>query len=123
MRRLLLPLALLVATPAHADQLAGNWRVSGAVIGHAFVLDCSFASAGGGTCTETGTGDKLGHAGKVHVLTRTTLTGNHAGWSYPVSVFLMHFEMTFTGTLTGNQISGAASAAGRQGTFTAIRTR
>jgi hypothetical protein len=114
---LLLPLALL-ATPAHADPLTGNWRVAGNVSGNAFVVNCSF-SGNGGKCVETGEGK--GKAGKVHPLTHATLASGQASWTYPVSAMLMTFDMTFTGALTGDRITGTATAAGRKGQFTATR--
>ncbi|MDE2405225.1 MAG: hypothetical protein KGM17_11225 [Sphingomonadales bacterium] len=117
----LLPAALpitLLAAPAHAEALAGPWRVTGAILGHAFALDCRF-SGSGGTCTETGTAE--GKAGKVHALTSASQSGNRVTWSYPASAFLMKFDMTFTGTLAGDAITGTATAAGRKGTFTARR--
>jgi len=125
MRRRFLALALL-ALPgtAQAEALAGPWRVTGAILGHAFVLDCRFAapnSGSAGACTETGEGGE-GHAGKVHPLTRAGQSGNQVSWSYPASAFLLHFDMTFSGTLADNRITGTATAAGRKGAFTASRS-
>ncbi|MBU6268883.1 MAG: hypothetical protein KGN34_15145 [Sphingomonadales bacterium] len=133
MRRALLlspAFALLATAPAYAEGLTGPWHVTGSILGHAFALDCRFAalSANGsgnpGACTETGAdpaGHGEGHAGKVHPLTRAVQTGSQVTWSYPASAFLMTFDMVFTGTLAGNQITGIATAAGRKGAFTARR--
>lgn len=120
----LAPIAMTVPQLANAGaQAQGQWHVTGNVSGHAFSLDCRFEPAGagfGGVCTEQAAG-AAGHAGKSHTLSRGTLKGNQITWPYPVSVMLMKFDMTFSGTLEGNRISGTASAAGRQGSFVAVR--
>jgi hypothetical protein len=126
MRRILLALALLpAALPriAWAEPIApANWHVTGAVSGHAFVLDCRFTPSPKGftgACTEAPGGE--GQPGKVHPLATGTIAGDHVTWTYPVTAFLMHFAMTFDGTLAGNRLTGTAGAAGHSGSFTAVR--
>lgn len=112
----------LIAGPARAE-VAGNWRVSGDISGRAFVVDCHFAPKGhdfGGTCVDTATGDAK-VAGKTHVLTQGSATGNAVRWTYPTKVLFMSIDIDFAGTMAGNRIVGNVSAKGRKGTFSAVR--
>lgn len=111
------------ALPA-AAQVAGPWRVTGDIAGHGFVLDCRFEphdARFGGICVETGGSDSHVKAGKIHTLSQGSFSDRHVGWAYPVSVMFLSFDITFTGTLDGNTISGVVSGSGRKGKFTAAR--
>jgi hypothetical protein len=116
-------LALAVSAPAHAE-IGGSWLVKGDVAGKAFVLDCRFEPRGpqfGGVCVEAAGSDANVKAGKVHKLTQGSLNGNQVHWAYQVSVMFMSVDIGFAGMLAGDRIGGTTSAAGRKGTFTAIR--
>lgn len=113
----------LTAAPAFAE-VPGNWRVTGNIDGKAFTVDCRFAPKGqgfGGTCVDAATGDAKVKAGKAHELSQGTVSANHVHWTYPTKVMFMSIDINFDGTLTGNRITGKASAKGREGSFTAVR--
>jgi hypothetical protein len=103
----------LAAAPAQA-QIAGTWRVNGAIAGRTFVLDCRFQEKGG-ACTDASPG------GKTHPLTSLAVNGGQAHWTFVTRVMLMAITLAFDGRVDGNRMSGAMSAAGRHGTFTAVR--
>jgi hypothetical protein len=103
-----------INSPAQA-QAAGAWRVNGAIAGRTFVLDCRFGEKGG-TCTDASPG------GKTHPLTSLSVTGSQARWSFATRVVLMSITLAFDGRIEGNQMNGTMSAAGRHGTFTAVRS-
>ncbi len=114
--------ALLLASPAMAD-VFGLWRVQGKLAGVAFVLDCHFLPQGagfGGTCVGSPDGDpKI--VGKVFTLNQGAVTGNQVTWSYPTHYMFLDFQVIYKGTLDGGGLSGTATAAGRNGDFTARR--
>jgi hypothetical protein len=115
--------AILFASAA-AAQVAGPWRVSGAISDRRFSLDCRFEPHGaafGGVCTEIASGDPKAQLGKAHVLTQGLVVGQQVRWSYPASYLLAKFEISFAGTLAGDQIAGTVSASGRTGEFTAVK--
>ncbi len=105
-------------------KIGGAWHVTGEVIGHAFVLDCHFEPAGnqfGGACVEAGGNDSHVKLGKVHKLSEGSVSGQQVRWAYPVTVMLMSIDIRFGGKLDGNIITGDTSAAGRKGSFKAVR--
>lgn len=113
----------LVSSSAMA-QVAGPWHVTGDVNGKAFAVDCRFAPDGaqfGGVCVDAATGDAKVKAGNAHKLTQGTLTGNQVRWTYQTSVLFMSVDIAFAGTLEGDRMTGAITAAGRKGAFTAVR--
>lgn len=115
--------ATLLAWPAQA-QVAGAWRVSGDIAGNAFVVDCRFEPHGadfGGVCVEAATGDAKVHAGRSHTLTKGQAADGQVSWTYPASFMLAKFDVSFTGTLAGDRMSGTVTATGRKGAFTAVR--
>jgi hypothetical protein len=120
---LILAPALMLASPA-AAQATGAWRVSGAISGTAFALDCRFEPQGadfGGVCVEAATGDPKVHAGKSHTLTKGAVAGRQVSWTYPASFLMARFDVNFTGTLDGDHMAGTVTASGRKGEFTAVR--
>ena len=118
----LVSLALL-ATPAAAG-VEGAWRVTGQVADKPFLLDCRFQPRGeafSGVCVEVSAGDPHGQAGKSHTVTDGMVAGGKVRWSYPVSVMLAKIDIAFAGSLDGDHMAGAVTAAGRKGAFTAVR--
>jgi hypothetical protein len=131
--------ALLLASPAMA-QVAGAWRVTGKVAGRAFAVDCRFEPRGteqhgaeqhgpeqhgaaefGGVCVDAETGEAGAHPGKAHTLSKGVITGRQVRWTYPANFLLAKFDVTYTGTLDGDRMTGVISAGGRDGQFTAAR--
>lgn len=107
-------IAVLAAAPAQA-QTAGAWRVDGAISGRTFQLDCRFEGAGG-VCVDASSGGKQSHR-----LSSLSSSGDQVAWSFTTKVMLMSIAMNFAGRISGNHMSGTARAAGRTGTFTAVR--
>lgn len=106
--------AMLVGLPAQAEPL-GAWRVDGAISGRAFQLDCRFEPAGG-VCV-----DVASNGTRSHRLSSLSSSGDQVAWSFTTKVMLMSIAMNFAGRISGNHMSGTARAAGRTGTFTAVR--
>ncbi|MDE2302605.1 MAG: hypothetical protein KGK11_08610 [Sphingomonadales bacterium] len=124
MRRLglIATFGLLAAAPSGAG---GPWHVTGDVAGHGFVLDCTFSQSGAqlaGACIEAGGSDSHVKPGKVHKLSEGSVAGSAVRWAYPVSVMLLPIDIRFTGTASGDHMTGTVTAAGRKGSFTAVRT-
>jgi hypothetical protein len=114
----------LLASPAAAAGVGGNWRVTGAVSDRPFTLDCRFEPRGagfGGACVEVAGGDSHVQPGKSHTVTDGAVAGSKVSWSYPVSVMMMKLDIGFTGSLDGDRMSGAVATAGRKGAFSAVR--
>jgi hypothetical protein len=107
--------ALLAASSSTQAQVAGAWRVNGAIAGRTFLLDCRFGEKGG-ACTDGSPG------GKTHPLTSLSVTGSQARWTFATRVVLMSITLAFDGRIQGNQMNGTMSAAGRHGTFSAVRS-
>jgi len=110
----LIALALLpMATAVQAD--AGNtWRVNGGISGRTFVLDCKLVQ-GTGSCVDAAPG------GKAKPLTSLSTSGDRASWSFQTRHLFINITLAFSGRITGDRMSGTISAAGRSGTFTAVR--
>lgn len=106
--------ALGASVPAQAEA-TGSWRVDGAISGRTFQLDCRFEGAGG-VCIDAASGGK-----RVHRLTSLSVSGDQVAWSFATKVMLMNIAMNFTGRATGDRMSGTVRAAGRSGSFTAVR--
>lgn len=127
MKPALIAAALLAATPAMAADasVAGPWRVSGAVSGFKFELRCVFQQAGErltGTCTDLATNNaKAPPKSAPHPMTRGSVAGGKVSWTYQSSFLLNKFDVTYSGALNGNTMSGAIQAGGRPGAFTARR--
>jgi len=105
---------LVLGSSAQAQPI-GAWRVNGAIAGRTFVLDCRFEEKGG-ACTDASSG------GKTHPLTSLSVAGNQARWTFATRVVLMSITLAFDGKIEGNRMSGTMNAAGRHGTFTAVRS-
>lgn len=105
--------ALVFAAPAQA-QTSNLWHVNGSISGRTFVLDCRL-DQGAGLCTDASKG------GKSHPLTSLAVTGNQARWSFKTRVAFISVRLAFDGRIQGDRMSGAMSAAGRSGAFTAVR--
>lgn len=110
---------------AERSPVPGAWHVTGDVAGRSFALDCRFNPAAGGfggDCTELASSDARGTPGKVHRLNKGSQSGAQISWSYPVTIIFMRLDIGFAGKVEGDRISGTTSAAGRKGSFSAIRT-
>ncbi|MDQ0466773.1 hypothetical protein QO010_004569 [Caulobacter ginsengisoli] len=128
MKPALIAIALLAAaTPAMAADAspAGTWRVSGSVSGFKFELRCVFQQAGErltGTCTDLATNNpKAPPKSAPHALTRGSAAGGRIGWTYQSSFLVQKFDVTYSGALTGDTMSGTIQANGASGRFTARR--
>lgn len=117
-----------VVAPVSAGPVPASWRVSGDISGHPFVEECRFESLGngsggngfGGVCVDAST-DKAGaKPGTVHKLTMGSLAGNQIRWTYPAHAFILSFEVSYSGEMSGDHIAGGVTAAGRKGSFTAL---
>jgi hypothetical protein len=107
--------ALLVTTAPAAAQSSGVWRVSGAISGRTFVLDCRLQPSGG-VCTDTAKN------GRSHPLASFVEAGDRARWGFTTKVLIASIAMTFEGQVSGDRMSGTVRAAGRTGSFTATRS-
>jgi hypothetical protein len=108
-------LALVAAGSSAQAQTTGTWRVNGAIAGRTFVLDCRFEQKDA-ACTDASPG------GKTHRLTSQTFAGRDARWSFDTRVMLMSIALSFEGKIDGSRMAGTMTAAGRHGTFTAVRS-
>lgn len=115
MRRFVAISALCLFGASATAQTAGNWRVTGSISGRSFVLDCRLQPSGG-TCTDAAKN------GKSHPLTSFATTGDQARWGFTTKVMIAPIAMTFEGRLSGNRMSGTVRAAGRTGSFNAVRS-
>ncbi|MEO8927762.1 MAG: hypothetical protein ABI306_11430 [Caulobacteraceae bacterium] len=127
MKYALLPLmavAMAGVASAASAEVSGRWRVAGKVSSFAFTLTCDFRRDGdrlGGVCVDASTNNPKVNAGKSHVLTAGSITGDKISWTYRSSFLFSKFDVTFKGIQTGNRMSGTISAQGHDGTFTAAR--
>lgn len=108
-------LVLLAAGSSAQAQATGTWRVNGAIAGRTFVLDCRFEQKES-ACTDASPG------GKTHRLTSQSFAGGDAHWSFDTRVMLMSIALSFEGKIDGGRMAGTMTAAGRHGTFTAVRS-
>ncbi len=112
-----------LASPAAAE-VAGSWHVAGKVSAFSFTLNCDFKPEGarlGGVCVDASTNDPKINTGKSHTLTAGSVDGDKISWTYQSSFLLSKFNVTFSGTQTGNRMSGSITAQGRDGTFTGVK--
>ncbi len=107
---------LLGASLPASAQSTASWRVSGAISGRTFVLDCRLQPSGG-VCTDTA------RNGRRHSLTSFTETGDRARWGFTTKVLIASIAMTFDGQVSGDRMTGLVRAAGRTGSFTATRSQ
>ncbi len=115
--------AVALASPARA-QVAGSWHVAGKVAAFGFTLNCQFEPSGaklGGVCVDASTSDPKIKGGRAHPLTAGSVKGDAVSWTYQSSFLLTKFDVTFTGTQTGDRMSGTLDAGGRTGAITATR--
>ena len=113
-----------LASPGVGAPLSGHWRVAGKVSSFAFTLDCQFKPNGerlGGVCTDQSTNSAKIGAGKSHVLTAGAVHGDKVTWTYRSAFLLAKFDVTYTGVVTGDRMTGSLEAQGHDGTFTAVR--
>lgn len=118
MKALALATMLLLVTPALAADGAGLWIVDGNVDHKAFTLYCTFTQAGEkltGACRDNTPN------GKIHPLTAGTVNGDQITFTYQSNFLITRFDAVFEGRISGAAMSGKATAAGRVGTFTAMR--
>jgi hypothetical protein len=116
MRVLVSPIAVaLLISPAHLQaESANSWRVNGSISGRTFVLDC-LLEQGTGTCTDVSAG------GKSKPLTSLTRLGDRTSWSFQTRHLFLNITLAFSGRVSGEHMNGTMSAAGRSGSFAAVR--
>ena len=107
-------LALVAIGSGAQAETASLWRVNGAVSGRTFTLDCQLVR-GGGTCTDATPG------GKTHPLASFADANGQVNWSFKTRVALISVTLAFSGRVSGDRMNGTMTAAGRSGTFTAMR--
>jgi hypothetical protein len=117
----------LLATPATAADVSasGAWRVSGKVSSFSFTLNCQFQQSGetlGGRCTDASTSDPNVKGGRSHPLTSGRVQGDHVSFTYGSSFLFTHFDVTYSGVIQGDRMSGQITAQGHPGEFTAVRS-
>lgn len=108
-------LMLLAASYPASAQSTGSWRISGTISGRSFVLDCRL-QASGGVCTDAAKN------GRSHPLTSFAGSDDQARWGFTTRVLVASIAMTFEGRVSGDRMSGVVRAAGRTGSFTAVRS-
>jgi len=113
-RSTLIALALLTCAASVQADSGNTWRVNGAISGRTFVLDCKLVQ-GTGSCVDAAPG------GKAKPLTSLSTSGDRAIWSFQTRHLFINITLAFNGRITGDHMSGTMSAAGRSGTFTAVR--
>jgi len=106
-------IALCVLASSAQAEANGAWRVNGAIAGRTFVLDCQFNGASG-ACVDV-------EGRKSHPLTSLSSSGDQVAWSFKTKVAIMSVTLSFAGRVAGNRITGTMRAAGRSGTFNAVR--
>lgn len=120
----LLAAPLLLLPSAVMAQVAGVWRVTGNIEGRSFAVDCTFEPRGpqfGGQCVDLSTGGGKVKPGKVHKLSQGSARGNEVRWTYPTKVMMMSIDIVFAGSIEDDRMSGAITAKGRRGRFSAVR--
>ena len=116
--------AIAIPGASSAAEVAGAWHVSGKVSSFAFTLNCRFTPEGsklGGECTDASTNDPKVNAGKSHVITSGSVEGDKVRFTYQSSFLFTKFDVTYTGVVSGDRISGAVNAQGHEGAFTATK--
>lgn len=115
-QRFLLCAMALLATGAVANaQSADTWRVDGAISGRKFALDCRFERATG-VCV-----DAASQGTRSHPLISLSSSASQMRWSFKTRVALLSITLAFDGRVQGDRMSGVVTAAGRTGSFTAVR--
>lgn len=107
-------LLLTLASPVAQAQSAGAWNVSGAISGRSFELECRLEQPGG-VCIDAS------NKSRVHALTSLSVDGGEARWGFTTKVLIAKIAMRFDGRIEGKRMTGKVTAAGRTGTFTAVR--
>jgi hypothetical protein len=113
-RTTLIAIALLTFSAASQAESGNSWRVNGAISGRTFVLDCRLEQ-GTGACTDVSAG------AKAKPLASLSTAGDRTSWSIRTRHLFMSITLAFNGRVSGDRMSGTMSAAGRSGTFTAVR--
>ena len=117
-------LAIVALAGRAAAEPSGAWRVAGKVSAFAFTLNCDFMRSGArldGVCIDASTSNPKIKGGRAHRLTSGSVDGDRVSWTYQSSVLLSKFDVTFDGVQAGDHMSGAITAAGHPGAFTATR--
>ena len=114
-------LAVALAAPAAAtsaaDPAGGTWIVKGKVASHAFTQTCRFDRQGealSGTCYDA--------AGGAHKLTAGAVSDGRVNWTIRTHFLLASFDVTFSGVVDGDVMTGQVGAYGHAGVFTATRS-
>ncbi len=126
MKSALLSLVIIstLGVASASAEVSGPWHVTGKVSAFAFTLNCEFKPDGerlGGVCVDASTNDPKVSAGKSHVLTAGSVKGDAVSWTYQSSFLFSKFDVIFKGIQAGDRITGAISAQGQDGTFTATK--
>ncbi len=106
--------ALLVTSLPAQAQVVGVWRVNGTISGRAFALNCRFEQRGG-VCVNAA------DARQSHTLTSLSFSEGQARWGFETKVLFASIAMAFDGKIQGDRMNGVVTAAGRTGSFTAVR--
>ncbi|MFA7603165.1 MAG: hypothetical protein WCY29_09170 [Novosphingobium sp.] len=96
-------------------QSVDSWRVDGAISGRKFALDCRFEQAAG-VCVDAESRGK-----RSHPLLSLSSSASQKRWSFKTRVALLSITLAFDGRVDGDRMSGVVTAAGRTGSFTAVR--
>jgi len=110
--------ALILAAALTAPVATGHWIVDGNVDAKPFVLHCDLVQNGealSGVCHD------FTPTGKAHRLTAGSVKDGKVRFVYQSNYLLLKFDAVYEGATTESAMAGAASAAGRRGTFSARR--
>jgi len=115
---------IAAVTPASAADLTGVWRLNCQVETFGFVLECKFSQTGqalGGVCTDLSTNDSTHKPQGSHPLVTGKVEGDKVSFAYRTHFLLIPFTAAYSGTVSGDRITGEAIAPGHKGVFTAVR--
>jgi hypothetical protein len=109
---------LLAALPlAAADGIAGKWSITGDIVGHPVVLNCSVEAKAeakiAGTCTLTGSD------GTESVKISGEAKGEKFNFEFTTG---SGYTLAYAGMLQGDTIQGGIEVSGASGTFTGKRS-
>jgi hypothetical protein len=113
--RTLVLISIISAAGAAFAQGSNSWRVSGAIGGRSFVIDCRLDQPGG-LCVDTS------NRKNSHPLTSLTLTETEARWGFTTKWLVARIPLRFEGRIEGERMNGKVTGGGQTGSFTAVRS-